>query len=131
MKAIPLDDIVEFELDNEPGQFTVRSQSNHDYTSHVDMVSYTCDCPIFLLVLYCKHLVAVSLHYYDEPENQPLEILWTHARTPPDTKPLHVHIPKPSAEPEEIVILVLIPKKLQRLAVCTQLAPPQQLSLTL
>lgn len=135
-KTIPPDDITEFELDDEPGQFAVQSQSNPDYTYHVDIISYTCDCPVFPLVSYCKHLAAVSLHYYDEPENQPLENLWTRAGTPPNIKPSCVPIPEaPSTQTaeqrEELAILALIPEKLQRLAVRTQLAPPQQLTPTL
>ena len=135
-KTIPPDDITKFELDDEPGQFLVQSQSNPNYTYHIDIISYTCDCPVLPLVSYCKHLAAVSLHYYDEPKNQPLEDLWTHTGTPPNTKPSCVPIPKApltqTAERwEELAILALIPEKLQRLAVHTQLAPLQQLTPTL
>ena len=135
VKTIPLDDIVEFKLDNEPGQFVVQSQSNRNHTYHIDMISYTCNCPVFPLVSCCTHLAAISLHYYNEPKNQPLENLWTQAETPPDTTS-HVHIPKApltqtAEQQEEIAILALIPKKLQRLTVHTQLAPPQQLTPTL
>ena len=87
-------------------------------------------------VSYCKHLAAISLHYYYKPKNQPLENLWAHTGTPPNTKPSCVPILKAplmqTAERwEELAILALIPEKFQRLTVHIQLAPPQQLTSTL
>ena len=128
--SFPLDHITEYEIDDEPGQFAVQSQSNPNITYHVDIEAYTCECASYSLIFYCKHLAAVQLHFYEELNLLPMDILFTTASNPLASSGSSNHIADAAlTEPNpDLAVLARIPSKLQRLAVRTQLSPPQHMS---
>lgn len=128
--SFPLDHITEYKIDNEPGQFTVQSQSNPNITYHVNIEAYTCECASYSLIFYCKHLAAIQLHFYEELNLLPMDTLFTTASKPIASLGSSNHIADTMlTEPNpNLAILAQIPSKLQRLAVCTQLSPPQHMS---
>jgi hypothetical protein len=90
-------------IDDEPGQFSVQSQSNPQIIYHIDIEAYTCDCSLYSLIFYCKHLAAIQLHFYKEL----------------------AYITKPNTD---LAVLASIPAKLQKLAVHTRLSPLHHMS---
>lgn len=135
---IHLDSIADFEDDDEPGQFTVQSQKDPSHVYFMDIDAYTCDCESYPLISYCKHLAAVQLHIYEDVDIKPLDSLFTNvSSTPSCTTSGHEMKVMPAAitaslPPNlDLTILTNIPEKLQRLAVRTQLSPPQHLTDTL
>jgi hypothetical protein len=52
----------------EEGRYLVRSQSDPSRVYEVDIETYTCDCPDYPLISYCKHLCAVQLFFGGEQE---------------------------------------------------------------
>ena len=131
--SFSLDNITGYEIDDEPGQFTVQSQSNPNVTYHIDIKAYTCDCASYSLICYCKHLVAVKLHFYEELDVLPMDSLFTTASNFPASfgSSNHIadsvltHIDKPNPD---LVVLARIPSKLQRLAVRTQLSSQKHMT---
>lgn len=125
--SFPIDNITDYEIDDEPGQFSVQSQSNPQITYHVDIEAYTCDCPSYSLIFYCKHLAAVQLHFYEELNLLPITSLFTTTSNSPTslTPSALTHITEPNAD---LAILAGIPTKLQTLAVRTRLSPPHHIS---
>ena len=134
-QTFPLANITKLEVDDEPGQFSVQSQSDPSISYHVDIETYVCDRPIWPLIFYCKHLAAIQLHFYDADDSDlpTIGALYMRAGTvnhsaPPTAQdqqrtPPYVLLPNPDA-----AILASIPDKLQRLALRTQLLPLQHLS---
>ena len=128
--SFPPDHIIEYEINDEPGQFTVQSQSNPNITYHVDIEAYTCECASYSLIFYCKHLAAVQLHFYEELNVLLMDTLFTTASNPLTSSGSSNHIADATlTEPNpDLADLAQVPSKLQRLAVCTQLSPPQHMS---
>ena len=82
MSRLPIDNIDEFNDDD--GMYSVLSQSNPNIAYLVNFNDdYTCDCPSFPLIRYCKHLAAIHFHFYKVLDTQPSETLFA-----PST---HVH----------------------------------------
>lgn len=136
---IPFDAITDFEDDDEPGQFTVQSQKKPNHVYFIDVDAYTCDCESYPLISYCKHLAAVQLHIYENIEIKPMGSLFTNKNSiltrittsGHETKAAPTVITTPLPPNPDLPILATIPEKLQRLAVRTQLSPPQDLTDTL
>lgn len=135
--AIPLDNIAEFEdEDEDSARFSVQSQTNPHHVYYVDLDVYTCDCKSYPLILFCKHIAAVQLHFDEQLEIQPLDCLFSR-RAP--TPSLNDTIPSTSAaamvaaaipNPDSAALAAIF-EKLQRLTVRVQLAPPKHLTDTL
>ena len=74
-QLVPIDNIDE--LNDDDGMYSVLSQSNSNITYLVNFNNnYTCDCPSFLLICYCKHLTAIHFHFYKVLDTQPLQTLF-------------------------------------------------------
>src|SRR6202041_555823 len=133
-QTFPLTNITELKVDDEPGQFSVQSQSDPSISYHVDIETYVCECPSWPLIFYCKHLAAIQLYFYDDDDDLPtMDTLYTRAGIMnhvalPTTQ--HQEPPPPDVLPPnpDAAILALIPDKLQHLALHTHLSPPQHLS---
>lgn len=128
--SFPVDNITDYEIDDEPGQFSVQSQSNPQITYHVDIEAYTCNCPSYSLIFYCKHLAAVQLHFYEELDLLPIASLFTSTgNSPASLTPSSHTTDSVLAEPNaDLAILAGIPAKLQTLAVRTRLSPLHHMS---
>lgn len=73
-QLIPIEDIDK--LDDVGGMYCVISQSDQHMAYMVNFDDdYSCDCPSFPLMLYCKHLAAIHFHFYELLDIQPLELL--------------------------------------------------------
>jgi hypothetical protein len=48
------------------GQYLVRSQSHPSQVYYVNLEAYTCDCPNYPLISYCKHICAVQRLFTEE-----------------------------------------------------------------
>jgi hypothetical protein len=133
-QTFPLTNITELEVDDEPGQFSVQSQSDPSISYHVDIETYVCDCPSWPLIFYCKHLAAVQFHFYDDDDDLPtIDTLYTRAGTanhaaPSTTQEQEPMLPHFLLPNPDMAILASIPHKLQSLALRTHLSPPQHLS---
>ena len=130
----PLDNIEE--VKDEPGVFIVKSQSTPDVFYRVDLKSGTCKCCSFPLIKCCKHLAAIHHHFYEDLNIKLLKSLFLNSVTPPiqPTTPEHAAITTHAlndTKDAKFSILAAIPKKLHKLAVCTQLTPSHTLSPTL
>ena len=108
-KSISIDDM------DEDGQFSVWSQTTPTHAYHIDVKAYTCDFNAYLLISYCKHLVAVQLHYYEDIDIQPVQSLfmrtsYSSTHEPGDAVPVSMQSPAPNMDH---AILASIPEKLQ------------------
>ena len=106
---VPLDNITNFEDDNEPGQFVVQSQSNSNLIYFVDVDAYTCDREAYLLISYCKHPASIQLHFYEKFKFKPMDSLCSNMDTIPacTTAPGYEMKAVPSQVPMVLSHLVL------------------------
>jgi len=126
--SFPLDNITEYEIDDEPGQFAVQSLSNPNITYHVDLEAYTCECASYSLIFYCKHLAAVQFHFHEELDLLLMDSLFTTVSNPPTSSGSSNDLADFKRPNPDLAILAGIPSKLQRLAIRSQLSPPQHMS---
>ncbi|KAH6905406.1 hypothetical protein BKA70DRAFT_1225782 [Coprinopsis sp. MPI-PUGE-AT-0042] len=54
-----------FPSDDTDGNFLVKSQSKSDqfYAVQYDVDGFTCECPAYVSILFCKHIAAVQHHF--------------------------------------------------------------------
>src|SRR6267154_94520 len=91
------------------------------------------DCPSYPLILYCVHLAAVQLHYYEDFELQPLKRLANHQPQPQiplasTTHPLSEPRDPQKRDHPDMVLISAITTKLKSLAAHTRLLPPSHSS---
>lgn len=102
--------------------YLIRSQSDPAKQYIINMDAFTCDCPSFPLILFCKHLTAVQYHFKEEFTERPyLSILTSSCDTLPATvtlKPSHDVIADGKLG---LVLIDELSRKLQCVAICAQL----------
>lgn len=132
---IPIDDIEE----SESQTFRVHSQTDRTRWYTVDLETYTCDssCESFPVIMFCKHIAAVQLHFEEAITQLHLSSIFTKPTTRPLQRYIDSHTPSAASPPQPTVLnvddikLAALSNKLQQLAIRTHLQPPSHLSDTL
>jgi hypothetical protein len=125
--------------DSNGNEYHVCSQSNPTQQYRVNINTYTCDCQDFPRISFCKHICAVQYHFPEQVEPRPLATIFSislPAISDPNIEMAacsnditnETHDSTINEAEDSAELLSDICKQLQQLAICSQHAPPPQLT---